>query len=425
MLPCVSCSFPNYENARLCGYCGLYLKPIGDYTLLERIGIGGFAEVYRAVNRYTGHPAAIKFLHRKLLNDREIEQRFLREVEILRDLHSPNIVQIYDFGVLEDIGLYLVMEWIDGETLDVYVQRHPDQRLNQTEALRLFSQLLYGLSRIHERRVVHRDLKPKNFMVVQEQGQAVLKILDFGIAWMAGRQALTERGMFVGSTYFMSPEQFRAQKELFGPSTDLYVAGLLLTWMLTGKHIFTGSSIKELAVQHCYSMPPMLSELCPEEQFLPSLESVVTYALQKEPNRRFQTALDFLEALNNPLAFQKQFLQNNSLHSARYSEVPNISIAPFDDDLFFAGDMTELPEPLMRPNTAYSNSVGLNEKTKPRNITNSEPSAQNPELMRVMRGNKPETSQHLQLSTTQPTTDMADYHVAYNQIPANNSVSPQ
>ena len=105
MLSCPSCSFSNNEQARLCGYCGLYLRPIGDYVLQEQIGIGGFAEVYRAVNRYTGHPAAIKFLHRKLINDKEVEQRFLREVEILRDLHSPNIVQIYDFGILEDIGL--------------------------------------------------------------------------------------------------------------------------------------------------------------------------------------------------------------------------------------------------------------------------------------------------------------------------------
>lgn len=336
MFSCPSCSFPNNEQARLCGYCGLYLRPIGDYQLISQIGIGGFAEVYRAINRYTGHHAAIKFLHRKLLDDKEIKQRFLREVEILRDLHSPNIVKIYDFGILDDIGMYLVMEWIDGETLDVYVHRQLQQRLPQTEALHLFSQLLYGLSRIHERRVVHRDLKPKNFMVVQEQGQSTLKILDFGIAWVSGSQALTERGMFVGSTYFMAPEQFRAQKDLFGPSTDLYVAGLLLVWMLTGKHVFTGSSIKDLAVQHCYNMPPMLSELCPEEHFLPALEGVIAYALQKQPDRRFQSAIEFLQAINHPLEFQRQFLQTNLFRSSA-SQAPNISLASASDPLTFSG----------------------------------------------------------------------------------------
>ncbi|TNE52185.1 MAG: serine/threonine protein kinase [Deltaproteobacteria bacterium] len=336
MLSCPSCSFPNHEQARLCSYCGLYVRPIGDYLLKERIGVGGFAEVYRAVNRYTGHEAAIKFLHRKLLNDKEIEQRFLREVEILRDLHSPNIVQIYDFGILKDIGLYLVMEWIDGETLDVFVQRQPQQRLSEEVALNLFSQLLYGLSRIHEKRVVHRDLKPKNFMVVKDQGQLTLKILDFGIAWVSGSPALTERGMFVGSTYFMAPEQFRAQKELFGPSTDLYVSGLLLAWMLTGKHVFTGSSVKDLAIQHCYNMPPMLSELCPEANFLPSLEAVVTYALQKEPHRRFQSAMEFLEALNNPADFQRQFLQTNRFRSQQQGST-GISVASAHDPLTLSG----------------------------------------------------------------------------------------
>lgn len=331
MLSCPSCSFPNHEQARLCSYCGLYIRPIGDYLLKERIGVGGFAEVYRAVNRYTGHEAAIKFLHRKLLNDKEIEQRFLREVEILRDLHSPNIVQIYDFGIIKDIGLYLVMEWIEGETLDVFVQRQPNKRLSEDVALNLFSQLLYGLSRIHEKRVVHRDLKPKNFMVVNEQGQLTLKILDFGIAWVSGSPALTERGMFVGSTYFMAPEQFRAQKELFGPSTDLYVSGLLLAWMLTGKHIFTGSSVKDLAIQHCYNMPPMLSELCSEVNFLPSLEAVITYALQKEPHRRFQSAMEFLEALNNPADFQRQFLQTNRFRSSQ--QHGGISVASAHDPL--------------------------------------------------------------------------------------------
>lgn len=316
MHPCPSCCFPNSEQARLCGHCGLYLKPIGDYILTERIGTGGFAEVYRAANRYTGHPVAIKVLHRKLLNDKEIEQRFLREVEILRDLHSPNVVQIYDFGTIPDMGLYLVMEWLDGKTLDVFVHERNHRRLPFEEVIPLFSQLLYGLGHIHDKKVVHRDLKPKNFMVVNERGKQVLKILDFGIAWVPGAQDLTERGMFVGSTYFMAPEQFKAQKEKFGPSTDLYVAGQLLLWMLTGKHVFTANTLQALAIRHCVEQPPTMSQLCPSLPFAPELEALVAQALQKKPDHRFQSALAFLEAFRCAIPAQRALLQQSAQHQA-------------------------------------------------------------------------------------------------------------
>lgn len=313
MFPCPSCCFPNSEQARLCGHCGLYLKPIGDYVLSGRIGTGGFAEVYRATNRYTGHSAAIKLLHRKLSDDKEVEQRFLREVEILKELRSPNVVQIYDYGILEDLGLYLVMEWIDGTTLDVYLREQPHKRIAFQEVIPLFSQLLYGLSHIHEHQVVHRDLKPKNFMVVREKEKQILKILDFGIAWVSGGQDLTERGMFVGSTYFMAPEQFKAQKEYFGPSTDLYVAGQLLVWMLTGKHVFTANTLQALAIRHCVEPPPLLAQLNPQVPFAAELESVVSKALQKKAADRFPNAMEFLAAFQKVIPLQIRTQQSADL----------------------------------------------------------------------------------------------------------------
>jgi serine/threonine protein kinase len=351
MVPCPSCCFPNSEQARLCGHCGIYLKPIGDYVLTERIGTGGFAEVYRAVNRYTGHPVAIKLLHRKLINDKEIEQRFFREVEILQNLRSPNVVQIYGYGELPDMGLYLVMEWLDGQTLDVFLQQQPHKRLAFQQVIPLFTQLLYGLHHIHEKRVVHRDLKPKNFMVVREKDKHVLKILDFGIAWKRGSQELTERGMFVGSTYFMSPEQFKAQKEKFGPSTDLYVAGQLLVWMLTGKHIFTANTLQALAILHCVETPPTLAQLCPDLPFSPQLESLVAKALQKKPDKRYQHAMAFLNAFRQSIPEQMQALKAGTplQHAATIPSPTHSTSAP----LPLMAQEAQLPmEPAQTPHQA-------------------------------------------------------------------------
>jgi len=297
---CPSCSFQNSSESYFCGRCGLHLLPVGDYLLTKTIGKGGFARVYRAKNRFTEQPAAVKIIHSELSEKPRVRQRFEREAEVLRNLHSPHIVQIYDYGVLDEHGPYLVMEWLQGHSLQQLMDQKPHKRFSMDEAIRLTSQLLYGLHHIHEKDIIHRDLKPQNLFVIEQQGQSTLKILDFGLAWVEGEEHLTKTGTVVGSSLFMSPEQFTSNKGDYGPWTDLYAAGLILFWMLTGKYAFPGDTVGEQALQHLSKPVPRLQDACPGLAFPPHLDKIIAYALRKNPSKRFQSAKDFLEAFQHP-----------------------------------------------------------------------------------------------------------------------------
>jgi serine/threonine protein kinase len=288
----------------------MYLRSIGDYTLVKFIGKGGFASVYQAQNRYNQQIAAIKILHVDLMTQSDATQRFLREAQILKELRSPHILQFYDFGLLEESNLepfpFIIMEWCNGFTLQEAIKHRPFQRFSIDDTFSLFSQLLKGLQHIHDRQIIHRDLKPSNLMLLEDRQPHTLKILDFGLAWIDG-ETLTQSGIVIGSLQFMSPEQIQLERDQYGPTTDIYAAGLILAWMLTGKLVFQGNTIDVLAPQHVLSPPPSLKQLCPSLNWPPALEKVVARAIQKEPQRRFDSASEFLLAFENAVLRNQYF----------------------------------------------------------------------------------------------------------------------
>lgn len=298
MRACPSCSFENSDSTYFCGRCRLYLQPVGEYLLVREVGKGGFASVYEAVHPETQQKAAVKILHNDLSRRKDILVRFEREAQVMMELDSDYIVKLYDFGVLEEhgLGIYLTMEWCEGQTFFDAIEHQPQKRFSPAKARALCTQLLLGLEHIHERGIVHRDLKPSNLMLVDSKLGKQLKILDFGVAWTKDA-SLTGTGMIIGSLMFMAPEQIRAKKQDYGPQTDLYAVGLILAWMLTGEHPFGDFVGEAMALRHISEKPATLSELCPNVSWSDSLEDVIARALCKKTHERFESARAFLNAL--------------------------------------------------------------------------------------------------------------------------------
>lgn len=280
----------------------MYLGDIGSYRLVRALAEGGFGAVYCGENRRTDYKVAIKLLHKHLSDNEEMQRRFQREVSILQQIRHPHIVNVFDAGMLPGVGLYLVMEWLEGETLAEYVKKRPSACLTPQQALPLFSQLLEGLSHVHQVGITHRDLKPQNLMLLRGQGQQqLLKILDFGIAQTDSAEQLTRTGGAIGTPDFMAPEQVVQQLGPVGPETDLYATGLLLAWTLTGKMAFLGSTVQDTLMKKIQEQPPSLSALG-GQRFSPKLEEVLRKSLQTRPSDRYPNAMAMLDALQEAIA---------------------------------------------------------------------------------------------------------------------------
>jgi serine/threonine protein kinase len=307
---CSQCSQQNQDNATFCNRCGSHLRGIRDplvdrlihkYQIKERIGGGGFGSVYRAEHIDLLKSVAIKILHPHLVHNELMVERFRREAQLLASLRHPNIVEVIDFGEMDSLGLYLVMEWLEGNTLQWHIKHEgqpPPETLQQ-----IFEQLLDALGYAHQHGIVHRDLKPENFIWVPVPGprnRRTLKVLDFGIARILEKgksgARLTETGLAVGTPRYMSPEQAAGEIDRIDHRTDLYACGILLVEMLTGRPIFSGTT-NEILLHQMESPPPSLSDLAPDKHFSPALEWVVQRALAKNPDQRFASAEQFTDAL--------------------------------------------------------------------------------------------------------------------------------
>ncbi len=304
---CKQCQHTNADEATFCSRCGSHLKgqknPLIDriidkYRLKEKIGGGGFGMVYRAEHVTLANPFAIKLLHPHLIHNDMMVQRFRQEAMLLATLRHENIVQVIDFGNVEGMGFYLVMEWLEGKTFQWHLKREGPPPLDKL--LQIFEQLLDALQYAHDKGVVHRDLKPENLMLIPgNRGRRTLKILDFGIARMMDsreEKRLTETGIAVGTPRYMSPEQAAGDVHLIDHRTDLYACGVLLVELLTGKQLFSGST-NEILIHHMDTPAPSLRELAPNHNYPPDLEDVIAKALAKDREDRFQSADDFTNAL--------------------------------------------------------------------------------------------------------------------------------
>ncbi len=263
----------------------------GRYRVISRIGSGGMADVYLAEDGQLGRQVALKMLHRRFAEDQQFVERFKREASSAAALQHPNVVAVFDRGEHEG-NYYIAMEHLPGRTLkQVMLEERP---LSQERAIDLAIQVLAAAGFAHKRGVVHRDFKPQN-VIVDDQDRA--KVTDFGIA-RAGASEMTETGSILGTAQYLSPEQ--AQGHATGASSDLYSIGVMLFEMVTGRLPFEADSAVAIAVQHLSQLPPMPSDLRPDIH--PGLEATILRALAKDPTERWQTGDDFIAALQSARA---------------------------------------------------------------------------------------------------------------------------
>lgn len=256
----------------------------GRYEIIEEVGRGGMALVYRAkclvLNRYV----AIKVLRPEYRDDQEFIKRFKIEAQSAGSLSHPNVVSIYDVGNEDDIE-YIVMEYVEGITLKQYLSTKGI--LPWKEAVDYASQICAGLEHAHKKGIVHKDVKPENVIITKE---GILKITDFGIAKALNQGTITTGGLTMGSVHYFSPEQARGG--FTDTKTDLYSLGVLLYEMVAGKLPFEGENAVSIAMQHIEQEPVRPSVFNPT---LPrSLEAVVLKAMKKEQSERYQTATQML-----------------------------------------------------------------------------------------------------------------------------------
>lgn len=261
------------------------------YELLELIGSGGMANVYKTKCHRLNRLVAIKILKSELAQDAEFRRRFRDESLAVAQLSHANIMSVYDVSSSQGIE-YIVMELLDGITLKQYMERR--SRMNWREALHFITQIMRGLSHAHSRGIIHRDIKPQNIMVLRD---GTVKVADFGIACLAGAgQTLTQEAL--GSVHYISPEQ--AKGDRIDERSDVYSAGVVLYEMLTGRLPFEGDSAVSVAIQHLSSVPLDPREVNPE---IPeSLELICKKAMCSDLRHRYASADEMLADLE---AFRK------------------------------------------------------------------------------------------------------------------------
>jgi len=273
----------------------------GEYLILEKIGTGGMGSVYKASQPAMKRMVAIKILHPKLANRKDLTSRFRREARAMSQLTHPNTVKVFVYGELEEDGsLYIVMEMLEGRNLNQTVRK--DGPIPAERAIPILIQVCGALQEAHELGIVHRDLKPENIFLSKQGGIADFpKVLDFGLAKVTERQMqpgsiiLTQEGMVFGTPEFMSPEQ--AQGKTLDARSDIYSLAVILYEVLTGKLPFSAKSPMEYIQKHVTEPIIPLSERVPERRFPKELDEVLARALSKKPEQRYQTAAEFAEAL--------------------------------------------------------------------------------------------------------------------------------
>jgi eukaryotic-like serine/threonine-protein kinase len=270
----------------------------GRYAVLERVGSGGMAEVYRARDELLGREVAVKVLSERFSRDRSFVERFRREAQSAANINHPNIVSLYDYGA--DGGTYyIVMEYIDGQTIADII--HSEGPLLPERAAEIAADVAQALSRAHSTGLVHRDIKSSNIMLTSS-GQT--KVTDFGIARALGgdgEQTMTQTGMVIGTAAYLSPEQ--AQGNPVDPRSDVYSLGVVVFEMLTGRTPFGGDSPLAIAYKHVREEPPRPSSINPH---IPeSLDAITLKALAKNPDNRYSSAAEMREDLGRYLNGQK------------------------------------------------------------------------------------------------------------------------
>jgi serine/threonine protein kinase len=322
------------------------------YQLLEQIGAGGMANVFRARDLMLERYVAIKVLRQDYSHIPAFEARFRHEARAAANLSHPNIVTVHDFG-MDDGQLYIVMENVPGKDLKTLIRQKG--RFSEAEAIPLMVQACAGVGYAHRAGLVHCDIKPHNLLVTPDQR---LKVTDFGIARALATIYPEERSEVVwGSPQYFSPEQARGEAP--SPASDVYSLGVVLYELLTGTLPFVANTAEELARLHIEQEPVPLSEYLPD--ISPALEQIVMKVLAKEPSARYRTADQFGRVLMNfgidgdvppPLRLTPEAAVMNNRRSAPkmadgavYASVPTAAVEPISRPVRVSPASAPVPVP--------------------------------------------------------------------------------
>ncbi len=271
------------------------------YRISEIIGQGGMGIVYRAEHQMLQREVALKVVRRDVVQDETAVKRFLTEARAIAALKNPHTVTIYDSGVTEDGALYYTMELLTGQPLSRPLRR--EGALDYRRAGDIIAQVCESLEEAHAMGILHRDIKPDNIFLVREKGREFAKLVDFGIAKVLGQATdgpMTQTGMWVGTPRYLSPEQVAG--EPVGATTDLYALAVVLYELLTGSPPFSGETPAQIMMMHVQDTPQPVPERNPEVTIPIALDKFIRVALEKDPRKRHQTAIDFRQALIGAVA---------------------------------------------------------------------------------------------------------------------------
>jgi serine/threonine-protein kinase len=266
-------------------------QTLGSFKLGVLIGRGGMGEVYDAVHVESGEPAAVKLLHPNALDNRTHVERFLREAKIAGALQLPNVVRVLEHSHPDDPLPYLAMELLRGHDLAHQLRKHG--RLSLQEIVELVSQIGGVIDAAREHGIVHRDLKPRNlFVTKQADGNALWKVLDFGISKLGDNTGTLTQGALVGTPAYMAPEQATGMGVDY--RADLYALSAIVYRCCTGRAPFSGKDVPVIVHNVVYERPIRPSDLANLSQ---DMDRVLAIGLSKQPRKRFQSGAELTEAL--------------------------------------------------------------------------------------------------------------------------------
>src|SRR5438552_10082175 len=267
---------------------------LGKYEIVVHLASGGMGAVYKAVDVDLGREIALKILSPELVGKPGLVERFQREARHIAKLRHPNIVKIYEFGEVSGT-YYLALEFVDGVDLYDYIARKG--QLDLEESLILLTQATRALDHLHQQNMVHRDVKPSNFLVARENGQLVVKRIDLGLARVVDESAfrVTRDGSTVGTIDYMAPEQARDSGSA-DIRSDIYALGCTWYHMLAGHPPFADGGLAERLYKHLNVEPTDIRQL--NRQVSPSLANVLRRMLAKKPQERYQTPALLLQDLS-------------------------------------------------------------------------------------------------------------------------------
>ncbi len=281
----------------------------GRYEILSSLGQGAMGSVYKARQVQLDKLVALKVLHKSVLHNHEVVERFKREGKAAAAISHANVCGVLDFDELDDGGLFLVMEYLEGETLGQRINRQG--KLPAKEAVEIVAQILSGLHQAHSLGIVHRDIKPDNiFITQQDNSPEIVKLVDFGIAHIDNSTQddpknsditkLTQAGKLYGTPQYLSPEQ--AQCHPTDYRCDLYAVGIILHELLTGKPPFIGENLMQLMNMHVFSRRPKLKDIDANIRCVEDLDDVIDHLMEKKAENRYESAQ---EALDDLLSIRK------------------------------------------------------------------------------------------------------------------------